>query len=128
VAGPQVGDRSAGGRVLVAGMVGVLVGALIVGIAWLGSSLLGGAGKGSPAADAAMVCQILDGLPTLTQKNYDLPYTNRVSAASELAAAAAKEDARYHQLAVDAASALRGVQTFNIADVNAAVKAGRADC
>ncbi|GAA3396966.1 hypothetical protein [Cryptosporangium minutisporangium] len=112
---------------VLAGIAGLLVGAFAVGAVWLGTSLVGDDDTG-PAADAATACQILDGIDTASADALGMVYAYRISAASQLAAAAAKEDRRYQGLASDTHSASQAAQYADIATANKEIEAARAAC
>jgi hypothetical protein len=111
--------------VLLAGIIGLVVGALLVGAAWLGTSLVGGSKDGA-AGDVATACEILDRLPAA--KDLSLAYADRLEAAGSLADAAARDDARYRHLAEDAKQALQAAQFNDGAKVDERIGAAREDC
>lgn len=91
-----------GGRVLLAGAVGAVAGALVVGILWAASSFVGGDGNDA-AKDSAAACAVFERLPndwkaeTVTETN-----AYRLGAGIALAQAAGKADQEYVTLATQA--------------------------
>ncbi len=110
--------RDGGTRPLViSGGVGVLVGALIVGILWAASSFVGGGG--SPAADDALAaCGVFERVPddwkpeTVTEAN-----TYQLGGAIALAQAAGKQDQEYVTLATQAQQVQQAVVSYDLGRV-----------
>jgi hypothetical protein len=132
---PENSDRPEGSRgqhaprraLILTGVGGALVGAVIVGAIWLGTSLSSDADPGA-AADADVACQILDRVPTVTMETFDQPYVDRVKAASEMASVAAEVDARYRSLADQTEDAAQLAVTFDVKRVNETIQAARETC
>ncbi|MBL7259447.1 hypothetical protein [Paractinoplanes lichenicola] len=105
-------------RLLLAGGVGVLAGALIVGILWAASSFVGGGGGNDAEADAAAACGVFERVPdtwqpeTLTDQT-----TYQLGGAIALAQAAGNADEDYRVLAAQAQQVQQAVVTFNLSRV-----------
>ncbi|SNY52453.1 hypothetical protein [Paractinoplanes atraurantiacus] len=113
---------------LLTGLAGLLVGALIVGVVWAASSSLGG-DKSNAAADVRASCDILDRLPgTWTRESFDLANTNRLAAAYALAASAAKDDTRYQTLAETEQAAHQASLSFQFDILSIRVQDARNEC
>ncbi|MEU8816771.1 hypothetical protein [Actinoplanes sp. NPDC048796] len=113
---------------LLTGLAGLLVGALIVGVVWAASASLGGT-ESDADADARASCEILDRLPgTWTRESFDLATTNRLAAAFALAAAAAKQDSRYQTLAEAEQNAHQAALTFQLDLLSIRVREARNAC
>lgn len=82
---------------VVAAVVGVLLGAAGMGGAWLLTSTSGG-GSGA-AADAELACELVARTPEISMTKDDLSDMHRWGAASTLAMAAAEADPSYEQFA-----------------------------
>lgn len=91
---PPSAHQKAPRRSLLAGLLGFLCGALVVGGSWLGTALLS-----SPGNDAAQACSILEGLPAFTIESLALSDGTQLRTASELSATAARHDQQYNRLA-----------------------------
>ncbi|GAB2606570.1 hypothetical protein Aab01nite_01670 [Paractinoplanes abujensis] len=101
-------------RLLLAGAVGVLAGALVVGILWAASSFVGGGGDDA-RADAAAACGVFERVPdtwqpeTLTEQA-----TYQLGGAISLAQSAGQADDDYRVLAAQAQQVQQAVVTFNL--------------
>ncbi|EXG81438.1 hypothetical protein [Cryptosporangium arvum] len=85
-------------RPYLAAALGLVCGALVVGGAWFGTSLLNPPAPG-PADDAAAACRILGDLPAFTAERVLRSESAELRTAGELSAAAAAGDERYRSLA-----------------------------
>lgn len=121
---PAAGSASRRPAPMIAGLIGALAGAALVGAVWLGAALVGG--QGGARADAAAACDLLGDLPVLTEARMAAADAYRVSAAYSLAEAAAAADNRYRPLAAKLSPAWRAAQTGDSAA--AAVDAARQQC
>lgn len=108
------GRRTAGPRpFLIGGGVGLLAGALVVGILWAASSFVTDDGNGADA-DAAAACGVFERVPdewqiqTMTEQT-----TYQLGGAVALAQAAGKADDEYRVLAAQAQQVQQAVVTFN---------------
>ncbi len=81
---------------VVAAVVGVLLGAAGMGGAWLLTSTSGG--ESGAAADAELACELVAGTPEISMTKDDLSNTHRWGAAVSLALAAAEADPSYEGL------------------------------
>lgn len=111
---------------LAAGLAGLLLGGLIVGVVWAAAG--GHHGTGA-AADAGAACDIFARLPgtweneTITKANAD-----RLGAAAALADAAAQDDSKYSLLASQSALADRALITFDTTNLALQVKTVNNTC
>ncbi|XVU30151.1 hypothetical protein ACQPZJ_24600 [Actinoplanes sp. CA-054009] len=113
---------------LLAGLAGLLVGAVAVGVVWAATSSFGG-DESNADADVRASCAILDRLPdTWTQETFDLANTNRLAAAYALAASAAKDDSRYQSLAQAEQTAHQASLTFQFDLLSIRVQDARNEC
>ncbi len=82
---------------VVAAVVGVLLGAAGMGGAWLLTSTSGG--ESGAAADAELACELVARTPEISMTEDDVSDLHRWGAASTLAMAAAEADPSYERLA-----------------------------
>jgi hypothetical protein len=128
---PVEPPRAAGpGRkvLLLTALGGLVLGAILVGGVWVGTSL-GVAGTESTAArDADTACGIIARLPDMTEDSLTRQHANRAAGAAALAAAAAEDDQRYSELSEAASGMLQAIQVYNLDLINNRIVAARAAC
>ncbi|MFI1994743.1 hypothetical protein [Actinoplanes sp. NPDC020271] len=111
------------------GISGVLLGALMVGVLWAAGSALGG-GDSAADADAEAACALLDRLPTTwTQETLsDVATTSRFGAAVSLATAAGEEDSHYENLAQASKTAYQYATVMAIESIGPRIQDARTRC
>ncbi|WP_133878275.1 hypothetical protein [Paractinoplanes brasiliensis] len=116
---PEASNAPRGPRpFLIGGGVGLLAGALVVGILWAASSFVGGGGDDDAGADADAACGVFERLPdewqaqTLTEQT-----TFQLGGAISLAQAAGRADDDYRVLAAQAQQVQQAVVTFDLGRV-----------
>ncbi|WP_250034825.1 hypothetical protein [Paractinoplanes maris] len=114
---------------LLAGVAGVVIGALVVGILWAASSFAGSRGDDDGAEDAAAACGVFARVPddwsreTVTEAN-----TYQLGGAIALAQAAGERDAGYGTLATQAQQVQQAVVSFDFDRVEQLVVDVRNTC
>jgi hypothetical protein len=107
-------------------VIGLVVG---VGAATLVWTLGSGPSSGSPAADAAAVCAIVDGTPDVPANPEDITneYMQRWSV-SEVAASVAKADDKYKPLADALNDVAKSIRYLDLKKMRTAIQQARTAC
>jgi hypothetical protein len=109
---------------LIAGLSGLVLGAVVVGALWLGTVL--SPSGGNPEITAA--CDLLAKTPTLTTATLDQAHLQRIQVVAALATESATDDRQYQQLAKDSTAAVQGMVYGDLAGANRQLAAARKDC
>ena len=110
-----------------AALLGLLVGALVVGGLWLGASLLR-TPPAVPGGDAARACTLLGDLPEFTAESLTRYSGSELRTAGDLSATAARADQRYSRLADATRQAYLGSIDLDARAVNRHVEIALSEC